>query len=204
MSEDEITFKIITVGESGVGKTSIFRRYVYSTFEENTLSTLGLQFSFKDVILKNKQKIKLRLIDTAGEEKYKSLSKSYFKNADVVLFVFALDKPDTFEQINTWINLFKENHDKVDKIPKYLIGNKNDLEQKVEQGKIDELTKKLCYKYISTSALSNNNIEYLFNDISETVFKAYKPDKIQQTIKLKHKTNYNNKKAKCSSCLVEK
>ena len=198
--ENEITFKIITVGESGVGKTSIFRRYVYNTFEENTLTTLGLQFSFKDVVLKNKQKIKLKLIDTAGEEKYKSLSKSYFKNSDVVLFVFALDNPDSFERINDWIELFKENHDKVDKIPKYLIGSKNDLEQKVEQGKINELAKKLDFKFLTTSALSNNNIENLFNDISETLFKSYKPDKCQQTIKLKNKKDF--KTTKCSICQV--
>ena len=198
--ENEITFKIITVGESGVGKTSIFRRYVYNTFEENTLTTLGLQFSFKDVVLKNKQKIKLKLIDTAGEEKYRSLSKSYFKNSDVVLFVFALDNPDSFERINDWIDLFKENHDKVDKIPKYLVGSKNDLEQKIEQGKINELAKKFDFKFITTSALSNNNIEYLFNDISETLFKSYKPDKGQQTIRLKNKKNF--KTTKCSICQV--
>ena len=198
--ENEITFKIITVGESGVGKTSIFRRYVYNTFEENTLTTLGLQFSFKDVVLKNEQKIKLKLIDTAGEEKYRSLSKSYFKNSDVVLFVFALDNPDSFERINDWIDLFKENHDKVDKIPKYLVGSKNDLEQKIEQGKINELAKKFDFKFITTSALSNNNIEYLFNDISETLFKSYKPDKGQQKIRLKNKKEF--KTTKCSICQV--
>ena len=201
MSEESyITFKIITVGESGVGKTSIFRRFVYSTFEENTLTTLGLQFSFKDVTLSSGQKIQLKLINTAGEEKYRSLSKSYFKNADVALFVFSLNNIDTFEHINDWVDLFKENHDKVDKIPKYLIGNKNDLEQKVDQGKIDELTQNLGYKYISSSALNNNNIEYLFNDISETVFKTYKPDKNQNKIKLKNKKPV--KTINCAICQV--
>ena len=198
--ESEITFKIITVGESGVGKTSIFRRFVYNSFEENTLTTLGLQFSFKDVTLSSGQKIKLKLIDTAGEEKYRSLSKSYFKNADVALFVFSLNNPVTFEHINDWVDLFKENHDKVDKIPKYLIGSKNDLEQKVDQGKIDELAKNLGYKYISTSALRNDNIENLFNDISETVFKTYNPDKNQKTIKLKNKKPI--KTTKCAICQV--
>ena len=196
--ENEITFKIITVGESGVGKTSIFRRYVYSSFDENTLTTLGLQFFFKDVILSNNQKIKLKLIDTAGEEKYRSLSKSYFKNADVALFVFALDNPDSFEHINDWITLFKENHSGVEKIPKYLIGSKNDLEQKVEQIKIDKMADEIGYKYKSTSDLNNTNIDNLFNDISETVFKTYKPDKNQQTVKLKNKKKV--KTTKCDIC----
>lgn len=199
MSEEkEITFKIITVGESGVGKTSLFRRFVYNNFDENTLTTLGMQFFFKDVVLSNNKKIKLKLIDTAGEEKYRSLSKSYFKNSDVALFVFSLDNPVSFERINEWIDLFKESHDKIEKIPKYLIGSKNDLKQTVDQSKIDEFANKIGYKYISTSALNNNNVEYLFNDISEELFKTYNPDKTQKKIKLKNKKNV--KTTKCDIC----
>ena len=195
MSEEkEITFKIITVGESGVGKTSLFRRFVYNNFDESTLTTLGMQFFFKDVVLSNNKKIKLKLIDTAGEEKYRSLSKSYFKNSDVALFVFSLDNPVSFERINEWIDLFKESHDKIEKIPKYLIGSKNDLNQIVDQNKIDEFANKIGYKYISTSALNNNNIEYLFNDISEELFKTYNPDKTQKKIKLKNKKNVKTTK----------
>ena len=121
MEENDLIFRIIQVGDSGVGKTSIFRRYVYETFDENTMSTIGLQFSFKEVELANKKILKLKLLDTAGQEKYKSLSKTFFRNADAVLFVFALNKLETFEHINEWVQLFKDNNDKVDKIPKYLI-----------------------------------------------------------------------------------
>ena len=66
MKESNLTFSIIIIGDAGVGKTSIYRRYVYETFDQNTLSTIGLQFSFKDVELNNKKIIKLKLIDTAG------------------------------------------------------------------------------------------------------------------------------------------
>ena len=87
MSND-LTFKIITLGDSGVGKKAIIRRFVFNTFEINKLSTIGVNFSFKDVRLKNGKNVKLKLIDTAGQERYKSVSKSYFRNADGVLFVF--------------------------------------------------------------------------------------------------------------------
>ena len=200
MEENDLIFRIIQVGDSGVGKTSIFRRYVYETFDENTMSTIGLQFSFKEVELANKKILKLKLLDTAGQEKYKSLSKTFFRNADAVLFVFALNKLETFEHINEWVQLFKDNNDKVDKIPKYLIGNKSDLfdEREVDQKLIDDLEKNLGYKYYPTSALNNSNIDSLFKDIAETLFKNYKEDKDQKAFKIKNKDK--EIKSKCNLC----
>ena len=78
MSKNEIMFKVITLGDSGVGKISIIKRYANNIFYENVLSTVGVGFAFKEVELSNKKKIKLKLIDTAGQEKFKSLAKSYF------------------------------------------------------------------------------------------------------------------------------
>ena len=144
MSEkEELVFNIITLGNSGVGKTSIIRRYVYNSFEEKPLLTIGLQFAFKNLTLKSKKTIKLKLIDTAGQEKYRSLSKSYYKNADAVLFIFSFEDLKSFEEISGWIKEFKDCHHSEEKILKYLIGNKNDLTQKVNQELIDELKKSI-------------------------------------------------------------
>ncbi len=198
MKESNLTFSIIIIGDAGVGKTSIYRRYVYETFDQNTLSTIGLQFSFKDVELNNKKIIKLKLIDTAGEEKYRSLSKSYFRNADAAIFVFAFDNLSSFQNITNWIEIFKNNHDRVDKIPKYLVGNKNDLEKKVEKNLIDDLQKKIGYKYFSTSALNNDNIEELFKDLAEKVFKSYNPNAKQKNIQVAKQETF--KKSKCNLC----
>ena len=99
---DDLSFRIITIGDSGVGKTAIIRRYVYNTFDQENLSTIGVNFSFKEIILKNSQRLKLKLIDTAGQEKYRSLSKSYYKNADGVLFVFSLNDLQSFQNLNDW------------------------------------------------------------------------------------------------------
>jgi small GTP-binding protein len=71
-----------------VGKTSIIRRYIFGQFNNDTMSTIGVNFSYKEVSLDNKSKIKLKFIDTAGQEKYQSLSKSYFKNADYVCLIY--------------------------------------------------------------------------------------------------------------------
>ena len=94
-NEIEDSMKVITLGESEVGKTSIIRRYIHNIFDENNLSTIGLNFSFKYIKLKDGNTINLKLIDTAGQEKYKALAKSYFKNVDAVLFVFALNSEES-------------------------------------------------------------------------------------------------------------
>ena len=97
--DEELIFRIITLGNSGVGKTSILKRYVFNKFEESAISSIGVIFSFKDVAIKNDEnkKVKLKLIDTAGEEKYRSLSKSYYKTAEAVIFVFALNSKESFD-----------------------------------------------------------------------------------------------------------
>ena len=200
---DVLSFKIITIGDSGVGKTSIIRRFVFNTFEQDNLSTIGVNFSFKDCTLKNGNKVKIKVIDTAGQEKYKSLSKSYFKNADGVLFVFAIDDLQSFKNIREWITLFNENNSGKEGIPKYLIANKDDLENesKVNKELIDQFLKENNnqYKFKSVSALKcDKRIEELFQEIAENLYNNYKDVK-QSTIQLE-KNNPNKKKMKCYLC----
>ena len=200
---DVLSFKIITIGDSGVGKTSIIRRFVFNTFEQDNLSTIGVNFSFKDCTIKNGNKVKIKVIDTAGQEKYKSLSKSYFKNADGVLFVFAIDDLQSFQNIREWITLFNENNSGKEGIPKYLIANKDDLENesKVNKELIDQFLKENNnqYKFKSVSALKcDKRIEELFQEIAENLYNNYKDVK-QSTIQLE-KNNQNKKKMKCYLC----
>lgn len=201
--KEVISFKVITIGDSNVGKTSIIRRYVYNVFDEDTMSTIGLSFSFKEVILKSGEKINLKLVDTAGQEKYHSLTTSYFKNSDCVLFVFDYGNLDSFNHIQKWVEDFTNNTTQID-IPKYLIGNKEDLdEKKVTKEMIENFLKEKNYKFKSTSAIKNDNhIEELFNEIAEDVMKKYlsSSDKGQKSKKLK---NFNQKNIKGSSCICK-
>ena len=203
MSND-LSYKIITIGDPGVGKTSIIRRYVFNTFELNNLSSIGVNFSFKDTTLKNGKVVQIKLIDTAGEEKYKSLSKSYFKNADGVLFVFAINNLTSFENIREWINLFNENNSGKEGIQKYLIGNKDDLDNdsKVDKSLIDSFLKETNYEYEyrSVSALKNDKrIDELFQEIGEKLFDNYKERK-QSLIQLEKNKDKDRKKANCQIC----
>ena len=192
--------KIITLGESGVGKTSIIRRYIHNIFDENNLSTIGLNFSFKEVKLKDGNIINLKLIDTAGQEKYRALAKSYFKNVDAVLFVFAINSQESFDNIKNWIKLFDDNHNGKTGIPKYLIGNKSDQERVVKDDLIEQLKNEYKdYKYFETSAKNNDGIEKLFKDIGEDLYEILREKegkgrkKSQSVIKIsKYKKNNKN------------
>ena len=195
---EKLTFKIITIGDANVGKTSIIRRYIYNVFNEITMSTIGLTFGFKEIILKNGEKIKLKLVDTAGQEKYNSLSKSYFKNVDGVLFIFAFNKLESFQNIEKWIHLFEESNNDTN-LPKYLIGNKNDLEKEVDKDLIDNFIEKYNYKFEECSALKNDNIDNIFQDIGEVLYQQYQlKEKDQKNIKI---TEFVEKKETKKNCI---
>ena len=203
--EIEDAMKIITLGESGVGKTSIIRRYIHNIFDENNLSTIGLNFSFKEVKLKDGNTINLKLIDTAGQEKYRALAKSYFKNVDAVLFVFAINSQESFDNIKNWIKLFDDNHNGKAGIPKYLIGNKSDQEREVKNDLVEQFkNENKEYKYYETSAKNNDGIDQLFQEIGEDLYKILREKmgrgrtKSQNAIKI---SKYIKKKNKDNDCL---
>ena len=203
MSKDEdeeiIIFKIITLGESQVGKTSLLRRYLENKFDSNIISTFGLTFTFKEIILKNGKKVKLKLQDTAGQEKYRALGKSYFKNADGVFFVYSIDNEESFEKIKEWISLFKEINQQNEAIPQYLVETKNDLDRIVDEEKSKEFAKNNNLNWYSTSSKNNNSIDELFSDIAESLYKEYnkKGNKGQKNMLLKNKKNKNKKDKIC-------
>ena len=188
-------FRIIALGDSGVGKTSIFKRYANNKFDEDTLSTIGLAFANKELTLKNKEKVSLKLVDTGGQEKYKAITKSYYKNANGVLFVFSHIDKDSFDHIKEWIKLFDENCNDKD-IPKFLIGNKNDLKKFDEEESFDDFIQQhKILRYISTSAKDNkkNNISEIFKDMSEIINKTYKTSDKQYKLEDKDKDKDKNK-----------
>ena len=201
-NKDKYEFKIVTLGDPGVGKTSIFRRFVEDNFDPNQLSTLGINLSTKILKIKNKELV-LKLIDTGGQEKYRAIAASYFRRADVILFVFDLNNSGSFESIQYWLDFFEENNTGTNIKNKFLIGNKNDLEQKVDQDLIDKLTEKNNILYMSTSAKTKHQIEQLFEYIGGELCKLLENNtknnngKKKSTGKVLSKTNLKKGKKKC-------
>ena len=171
--ENQIGYKIITVGNSSVGKTSIIKRFILNQFDENVLTTLGINVSHKIIKVKDNKEIRLELVDTAGQERYNCLGKNYFKNADGILFVFAFDNSESFEDISNWIKIFEEYGDNKN-INKYLVGNKNDLiddinvrEEDIKQFLINH--NDFTYKSISAKR-EDNCVNDLFQELGEKIY----------------------------------
>ena len=201
--QDQIKVKIITIGDSNVGKTALINRYIKNEFIPTVL-TSGFGEHFRELTMKDNGKISLNITDTAGQEKYKSLGSQYFKNVDAILFVFDLSNKQTFTNINNWIKFFKENTSDED-IPKYLIGNKKDLEKEVNEDMIElflEEHKDFVYKETSSKE-DTNTIKDMFQEIAENLYELYKTNKISKNknIKLGKGKGNNGKctiKQKCS------
>ena len=195
-------FKIITLGDSGVGKTCILRRFVTGKFEKNTLSMIGFETSSKEIVLKDGNKVTLQLIDTAGQENYHALATTYIRNSDGVLFVFSHDSRESFNNIKKWLESFKDNNQDIDfdkEFPAFLVGNKCDLEHTIDDFEIENLKNEHnFYGYADTSAKDGIGIDDVFSEMGELLVRIKgKKDQKQNVIIINKK---RKKKKNCGLC----
>ena len=122
--EYDMMFKILLLGDSGVGKSSLLLRYTKDQFMTDMRSTIGVEFGLKYVKIDNLQ-LKVQIWDTAGMERYKALTSAYYKGAKGVIVVYDICRKKTFEGVDKWIDDFKSKADEDAVI--LLIGNKSDL-----------------------------------------------------------------------------
>ena len=155
----EINIKLILVGDSNVGKTTLLNSYIDNNFSEDIAPTVGLEKRVKTIDI-NGLKTKLQIWDTAGQEKFNSLTQQYFRNADGILMIFDLTNTDSFSHIK---KLYEKTNDISHKTKKILVGNKSDIKDKIKVKKIDIdafIKKKIIY--IESSAKENVNVEEAF------------------------------------------
>ena len=176
---------IITLGESSVGKSSIINRYVENNFDYNFVSTLGVDFR-KKIININGENIRLKIWDTAGQEKFRSIQKQYYRNSDGILLVFDVTKFETFNVLEEWINSIKNQTS--NDIIVVLVGNKIDLNNKViSDDEIKNFANDNKFKYFLTSAATGKNINEVFDYIVKEIYKI-------KSKKKKNDSNNNNNK----------
>lgn len=171
MSTDEdydFIFKLILIGDSGVGKSNILTRYVRDEFKSDTKSTVGVEFGSKRVTINN-TKIKAQIWDTAGQERYRSITSTYYKGSIGAFIVYDISQRSSFEGIDRWYNEMKNYSDP--NISIILVGNKCDLEDKREVSKEagQSKAKALGMPFFETSALMNIQIDLAFNDLIEDI-----------------------------------
>ena len=149
---DEEKIKIVLVGESGVGKTNLIRVVNGESFQEEIQSTISSSYYEKDIIINNKQ-YTYTLWDTAGQEIYRSITKSFIQNSKIVFIVFAINDKKSFKEVDYWINSIKEEL-KEGKYIMALVGNKSDLfdEQEVPDDDVKKKADELKIDFKLTSA----------------------------------------------------
>ena len=209
--EDEyIMCKVVMVGESGVGKTSIISRYVLNQFSDIVVSTTGASYATKNFELDKVHKIKFQIWDTAGQERFRSLAKIFYQNASAVVLVYDITKRDTFEKIKEfWIKEIKENAPP--DIIIALAGNKSDNYEfevvTIQEGK--DLAKEYQAIYKSTSAMSSKGIDELFRSIAKKFIEAFlsvsystalSKEESQKSLAIQKKKNKNKKEEKKKCC----
>ena len=198
--EDIPKFKIVLIGNSDVGKSSILKRFISGKFETKTISSIGFGSFNKEIELKNGTKIILNVIDTAGQENYKALSASYIKNADGFLLIFSHNNKKSFEDLHDWVTYIKgnANFDFTEELPIYLVGNNCEFESEIPKEDIEvfKTEQKLC-GYIDVSPKEGTNIEELFFDFGEKLFKNYGNRKKGTNAKL-----FGKKKKKKNICIL--
>ena len=158
------SIKLLLLGDTSVGKSSFINRYFKNFFQEEFLSTIGLDSQNKIIKIFN-DKYKLTIWDTAGQERFRSITRNYYKNADGVFLIYDVNDSENYDNITKWVNDIKENNTAVDnKITIYLLGNKIDLNQrKIDYVRAEEMAKNLGVKYFEISCKLNININEVVN-----------------------------------------
>ena len=165
-SENKKEIKIVICGDMRVGKTSILSRYIYNSFDENPMSTVSK--SYQKIIMKNNIKLICNFWDTAGQEKFRSLNKLFYKNSNVALIVYDITKKDTFYNVKSfWVSEIKSYAP--NDVLICIIGNKFDLYKNEEVTEEDarNYAEKNNYYFTLTSAFENTGIDELFEDLTD-------------------------------------
>ena len=201
--DNYINFKVIIVGDSGVGKSCLLKRAVQNRFEANYQATIGFEFLLMHFQV-NELKIKLQIWDTCGQEMYRSLIQGFYRNTSLALVVYDINNIKTYDSLDIWLKDIRQ-HTEQD-LPIFVAGNKNDLERDVpeEEAKLFINSNRIKF-FTECSAKSGENVKEIFLEAAKHLYKTYVKYKSQNNLptssgKLKIGNNNDEltpKKKKC-------
>jgi len=199
----DVILKVLLLGNSNVGKSSLFLRYVDDIWNDSFVPTIGVDFKIKTFELDSK-KVKMQIWDTAGQERFKNVIASYYRGANGILLVYDITDKDSFRQIKNWLVEVDRNANK--NVLKVLIGNKSDLESRravtFEQGK--EFAESNGMKFLETSAKKKVNVTQAFETITREFMNSgldtQAPKKQNKTFAVSSGENLNEVEKKKGCC----
>jgi len=173
MSEEEYDyiFKVLLIGNSDVGKSSLILRYVDQIWNDVFVPTIGVDFKVKSLQIDNKR-VKMQIWDTAGQERFRNVISSYFKGAHGILLIYDITARDSFKELENWLGEVERNA--TPQVLKILIGNKCDLDEQ-RQITVDEgeaFAARNGMKFIETSAKNNTNVNEAFEALAKIMVES--------------------------------
>ena len=198
MSKKEAKYKILILGDSKVGKSCFLTRYADNTYKEDYLSTIGMDYKIKNYELEDGRIIKLYIWDTAGQDKFRSITSNFYKGADGIILIYDITDRKTFNSVRNWINNIQE--EAPDKVALVLAGNKVDDEKnrEVQESQGKKIADEYSLPFFECSAKSDINVTQTFDALIKKVVQINPKNKEGQKLK-QNRNNGNNgdEKKKC-------
>jgi Ras-related protein Rab-1A len=188
LHEHDLSFKLLLLGDSGVGKSAIVRQYVDQSFSPSYISTIGVDYGAKYLNLPP-HKVKLSIWDTAGQERFRSITRSYVRGVDCAVLVFDLTHYDSFSNVSFWIDLLQQYSDTT---PNFcLIGNKADLAKfrQVPKEEAHRIAKQYKCEYFETTATDLSSVSLAFESIAKALVRQLSTPKININLIKKEQKN---------------
>jgi len=190
----DLLFKLLLIGDSGVGKTCILFRFSDDAFNTTFISTIGIDFKIKTIELRGK-KIKLQIWDTAGQERFHTITTSYYRGAMGIMLVYDITNSKSFDNIAKWLRNIQEHAN--EDVEKMILGNKCDMEDKrvIPKERGEAIARENGIRFLETSAKTNVNIDRAFIELSESIL-----DKTVETQELRQPLPPPNQSSNRSQC----
>lgn len=165
-------FKLLIIGDSGVGKSSLLLRFADNMFSGNYITTIGVDFKIRKINVDGEM-VKLQIWDTAGQERFRTITSTYYRGTHGVIVVYDVTSADTFVNVKRWLHEIDQNCDEVVRI---LVGNKDDDPERkvVEREDALKFAEQMGIQVFETSAKDNKNVEEVFNAITHMVLRQKK------------------------------
>ena len=193
--KNQIEISIILAGSSSDGKTKIIERYIDNTYKQNYLATFGIDIKFKKVKMEDDSEVRVKVTDTAGQERFRSYPKNYFDKVDGIIIAYDITDKKSFNIAEyEWINQIKNDSSLKEKVI-FLVGNKSDLEDQrvISKEEGEELSKKYGVMFSECSAKTGENVNFIFNEL---IKKCYQLAKERREEKIKEKEKNKTEKEK--------
>mmetsp|Transcript_24290 Transcript_24290/g.26984 ORF Transcript_24290/g.26984 Transcript_24290/m.26984 type:complete len:201 (+) Transcript_24290:25-627(+) len=162
----DFLFKILLIGDSAVGKSSLLLRFADQAFNTSFISTIGVDFKIRTVDMEGK-KVKLQIWDTAGQEKFRTITSSYYRGAHGIIVVYDVTNENSFEHVESWLEEIEKYCS--GSVQKLLVGNKSDLPKAVPTATAEGFANERDVLFMETSAKNNTNVDETFLKLASLI-----------------------------------